>query len=895
MGTKTKEAFGWPEDSEEFAGGAAPSTHQQAATACGFEAAGEEGGAAAPWGNKMIDMDLSLVDKVVATALDTMEGLLTLTGDSSGTALVSEKHSSSVQLIATRLLVAAGPPPVTKAAKSVLYSVHPSRTACHTQTDAALLQHAAAAILQAQPDQQLDVEQFHHLVVTARSVAKARPRNLVSFARRLEEEEESKEGNYTSASTGTCRRFVELVVAAFWRLLAEIPANSASGALGQPGLTHVELTVQYLVDIMHALTLADMEQMAVFTAGHYIKYLLCSDQRVSFSARAAIVRAVRPKLKRKRGNGHSAGVGTFLPTGSNKEVSEALPERPSAPAPPIRSSMANSRRQQQQQHLHLQEQESLMDYEEGEEVHDLNRGPGGVHLGGVAGNLDALLPLGGMAANLPAMLDLPADEAMVELAIALSLQDQEDVEAEVGALAQGLQGLQQLANLGQGLAGILGGQEQDSDGEDVVEVDEDVDDEEEEDGDEEDEEEEEERANNRAHDGDNNGDSDSTASAPGSDDERDPSAVHPADEGPRSDSGGSLDDIIGAHHTGSAEAARNTFGFGSESDRETARSIGGDVMRQNQEEGAMAASGLAAEEGGVAAAAEVQLTAGLRQILLEQLVASLGSLRQVGGRCTIPYMQLALALTTDLDPEEGRDVAALRSLLAALLQELGVGGEAVDTNINYAERDQQREFQLIIMRLLSVLMSRCSRSSSNGGQSETAENFVARTVAGALAAHGMHGHCLTMLKSLLPYWQSQTGATATLDDVATAEASPSVPGSQMLKPAPPTPLPDMAPFFLKQYVKTHASDIFEAYPQLLTEMALRLPYQMKKIADGGGEGTAAAPHFEADWLYQLCELLATPQAPFVKRQVRKLLLLICGSRDQYRQLRDMHTLETKMR
>ena len=41
--------------------------------------------------------------------------------------------------------------------------------------------------------------------------------------------------------------------------------------------------------------------------------------------------------------------------------------------------------------------------------------------------------------------------------------------------------------------------------------------------------------------------------------------------------------------------------------------------------------------------------------------------------------------------------------------------------------------------------------------------------------------------------------------------------------------------------------------------------------------------------------MITPQAPFVKRQVRKLLLLICGSKEQYRQLRDMHTLETRVR
>jgi hypothetical protein len=357
-----------------------------------------------------------------------MEGLLALTveaedGGGSPTPLVSDQHSGQLQQIATRLLVAAGPPPVTKAARSVLYAVHPSRTACHLQTDAALLQHAAEPLLQQQ--QQLDVEQFHHLVATARSVARARPRNLVRFARQLEEDETAGDG--PAAVGGNSRRFVDLLMAAFWRLLAEIPANSASGALGQPGLTHVELTVQYLVDILHALTMADMEHMAVFAAGHYIKFLLCPDQRVAFSARAAIGRSVRPKPKKKSGgsNGHSStGQGAFLPAGSSKEVGEAPPERPSAPAPPVRSSVSNNRRQQQQlQHHHMQEQDALMDYEEGEEVHDLNHGPGGVHLGGVAGNLEALLPLGGgMVANLPAMLDLPADEAMVELAIALSLQ-----------------------------------------------------------------------------------------------------------------------------------------------------------------------------------------------------------------------------------------------------------------------------------------------------------------------------------------------------------------------------------------------------------------------------------------------------------------------------------------
>lgn len=109
----------------------------------------------------------------------------------------------------------------------------------------------------------------------------------------------------------------------------------------------------------------------------------------------------------------------------------------------------------------------------------------------LSGNLDALLPLGGgggAAANLlEAMANDVDDEAMVELAIALSLQEQgqqpgadaaaggaqgganndQQLEANLQHGLRGLQqGLEQLVNLGpdlqglpalQGLAGMLGG------------------------------------------------------------------------------------------------------------------------------------------------------------------------------------------------------------------------------------------------------------------------------------------------------------------------------------------------------------------------------------------------------------------------------------------------------
>ena len=160
-------------------------------------------------------------------------------------------------------------------------------------------------------------------------------------------------------------------------------------------------------------------------------------------------------------------------------------------------------------------------------VVDLNHGPGGIHIGGVAGNLDELLPIRG-GGNLPAaMLDLAPDEAMVELAIALSLQDQDGGggnnaggnnagAADANQLAQGFQqGLHQL-----GLAGILGavaaaGNGNDSDGEeDVVEVDDDYEEEEEEEEEDEEDEDEAPQATDEAAQF-----SDTTASAPGSDDD----------------------------------------------------------------------------------------------------------------------------------------------------------------------------------------------------------------------------------------------------------------------------------------------------------------------------------------------------------------------------------------
>lgn len=180
--------------------------------------------------------------------------------------------------------------------------------------------------------------------------------------------------------------------------------------------------------------------------------------------------------------------------------------------------------------------------------------------------------------------------------------------------------------------------------------------------------------------------------------------------------------------------------------------------------------------------------------------------------------------------------------------------------------------------VLGVLMSRSKANTKSGTESS---NFVSQTTATVLLQAGMIKYCLKLLEELLKYWKVSN----------TEENNVSV-GGALLKPHLTSSPPDMTPFFLRQYVKGHANDVFEIYPQLLTEMALRLPYQIQKHMDGS---SSISNNFDKSWFYFLCEYMMTHQTPFVRRQVRKLLLFLCGNKDKYRLLRDLHSLESHMR
>lgn len=125
--------------------------------------------------------------------------------------------------------------------------------------------------------------------------------------------------------------------------------------------------------------------------------------------------------------------------------------------------------------------------------------------------------------------------------------------------------------------------------------------------------------------------------------------------------------------------------------------------------------------------------------------------------------------------------------------------------------------------VLGVFMQRCKISSSSPTSSKNVASdnstYVSRTTATVLHKADIINYCNKLLQALLSYWRTSTEE----DD------SNNITGN-LLKERLPHPPPDMTPFFQRQFVKDN-QDVFNTYPQLLTEIALRLPYQVHRHSE----------------------------------------------------------------
>ncbi|XP_031553032.1 E3 ubiquitin-protein ligase UBR4-like isoform X2 [Actinia tenebrosa] len=627
----------------------------------------------------------------------------------------------------------------------------------------------------------------------------ARPANVYKFA--------------SLSETDGINHFASLLVEVFWKIYGSCTQVSSIAPLSSIGLQDLESTVTALVDIIHAFTISDSTH-APMAVDLYVKMLLCKNQAISFSCKQALLRLLHPLQKRSDREGQT------LPRSGTPSGERISPEDDDGDDDEGEGERSDSG----------QEEQSSTERDRAQAATQPQPGPsqcaasGGASSSSRSSQLESLLL--GAAGNLPAVLDLPQDaddEAMMELAIALSLQEQ-----SVESSGLQLQGLSQ----GQSSLSLEGGNY-----------------------------------------------SDNTASAAGSEDEYDapPSSAQGSSAGhsaPRSPiPPGIAQQGLGSESGGSADSI--TVEPGSSV---ATTSIDGD--RAVSEHGPRSVSSHCSDEQRGCGHSEEEESShdhdvrhSLQLLLLEELLSHLPNLKDVGGVRAIPFMQVLLMLCSDLEDND-KDIAALDIVLDKCLKELSLERR------NYqemSERTKQHEVQLIVMRFLSVLMSKTKSSAKLASE---ASSIVCSKTANSLCTVGIVQHCLEILKCLLSHWQKM----AKKDEEETANI-----GGALLKPQAASPPPDMSPFFLRQYVKGHAGDLFESYPQLLTEMVLRLPYQVKKVTDSSDE--FKSPEFNEEWMYYLSEYMMVQQTPFVRRQVRKLLLFLCGSKDSYRKQRDLHALD----
>lgn len=287
------------------------------------------------------------------------------------------------------------------------------------------------------------------------------------------------------------------------------------------------------------------------------------------------------------------------------------------------------------------------------------------------------------------------------------------------------------------------------------------------------------------------------------------------------------------------------------------------------------------------------------------MIENIAVLEVANGEQAIPFMQVIFMLTSDLDGSQETDQIVMNKLLSTLIDRLEMTPSSQASNLS--NRTPKTEIQLVILRMLCVLMGKVKSSSKSSSsilamssaQKDNA-SFVASATANVLLDSGAIPFCLVLLKSLLPHWKE----VATNEDIggggaSGANAAIAVPGinggtSSLLKPHQYGPEPDLQPFFTPLSMK-NSNDIFELFPTGLTEMAARIPYQILKLS------TIHAPSY--DWYHGICELLTftlceymmVVQSPVLRRLVRKLLLFVCGSKEKYRQIRDIHSLEVHIK
>ncbi|XP_058454823.1 protein purity of essence [Malaya genurostris] len=825
---KTKDVFGWPEESEDVGSSQMNSVVQAPGQIASTTNVNENVDASGSSG-----MTVTPLDKMVSTMLQVLDSGVSLLGGPNS----EESCRQTAVDVATSLILYPTTNQVQQDARNLLVACQPTKTAYHNYKDKEVLadiNEHLQKMTDARDYRNIDPEAFYRVVLMTRAIAIQRPQSLAKIC---------SENNYP---------ILQQLMTLMKDLHKITPAYEEPLAIIKQGLSHVEAVVYSLVEIIYAFALSESDMIEPMTK-FFVDLLLDPAPIISHSAKQAMIRLLRPKIRRRKvliesppvcSTPTPAAASSILPGPSTS----SLPSTSSAGAVGSVGTAASSSSAAEDFASAMQEVDA---------IESLGLEPSGGNQ--ALASLEALLGVG-----FPHLLETPDadDETIMEIAIALSLQDNE---TDLAALQQSIAQYQgRNRNQAQGLpAAIAGG---------------------------------------------SSFNVESNTSGGGSDDDEISNVAtegstlrtSPAGEHGGSGSGGSESGCSGVESIGGTSGRSSTYD--EQPNPSPPRTSGVDQIPPQP----MAPPEM--EDTGSENACKLHV---LRYSILNKLVDNFASLDTVNGSQCIPFMQTILMLTSDLDGSQEADQQVMNRLLQALIDRLEIPSTKI---YQMSTRTTKTEVQLIILRLVGVLMGKVKSKSSNSSSavvgSSAAVNqaildnatFVAQATANTLMKNNAIPYCLMIMESFLPHWKHVANSEELVSGANTANTSTGpvittpggTPTNSLLKPTLYGLSPDMQPFFARQYVKG-CTDVFELYPQVLTEMAVRLPYQILKLSSGH-----PSSH---EWYHSLCEYMTNTlceymmymQSPVLRRQVRKLLLYICGNKEKYRQLRDLHSLDTHMK
>lgn len=290
---KTKDVFGWPEESDEIqqqnGNGSVNGNGNNQITNGAGSSVNNQTTSLIPTSStniQSIDTDsgnihtITPLDKMISSMLEVMDNGLNILGGPN----VDDSLKTTAIDIATTLLLQPTPNCVQNYSNCVLATLHGNKSMYDSYKDNQILSDVNKELKrmeQISDPRNIDPEAFYRYTLMIRNIAVSRPQTL------------------TRISTESGYNILPMLLKLLKTLHTISPLHDEPCSIVKRGLSHTETIIHSLIEIIYAFALSDQEQIGLMT-NYFVELLLDESTIISYSAKHAIIRLLKPRVKRRR-------------------------------------------------------------------------------------------------------------------------------------------------------------------------------------------------------------------------------------------------------------------------------------------------------------------------------------------------------------------------------------------------------------------------------------------------------------------------------------------------------------------------------------------------------------------------------------------------------------------